>query len=492
MATAAALKESFTHELADRLKLHPPAELAERTGLREDTIVELCTGSAPELFSWEVISACLTAADVPPAVQTALHGHWTQVEAGLWAERESHLLRKIEADLEREKAKAGRGAFDKKAFDRRTFDVHRPHAPWRKMTGPSAGYTRWGMTDLAQRGRLPDPATATSVKQFYELLKQLHLWAGIPSANEIEYRSWGALSHSTANTMLGPTRYLQGHQQGNGLDRNNLRFLTAVFGLPAKEVDRWIEAYDQVRRLPVIDAEREAAAARAELSDEVRRREMTEQSLADVSKRAQVAAADAEQARREAAEHLVTVREERERSGALIAAARRWRTATLALAGALALTLAAAVAIPLANGGSGGTIASSVVVQFPKPYALVPGPSGVTIPLPDGPAVRAGAGHPDWAVVLRMRLAGLSAADTCVHDSRVTYRLRRRGAVIGSGSFPQGQANLSTGPLPVGPDARDLEVVLAVTVPPITGFGCEFTLDPSGTTITPAAAGSAS
>ncbi|WP_214111105.1 hypothetical protein [Acrocarpospora catenulata] len=439
MGTAAALSASFAREMTDRLAARTPDELAERTGLQVATVVGL---SAGELFSWEVVSACLSAADTPPAAMVALRNRWVQVEAAWWAEREPQLLKKIESELERAKAKAGRGAFDKKAFDRKVFEAHRPQAPWRKMLGPSAGYVRWGMTDLADDRRLPDPAASTSVKQFYEKLKQLHLWAGSPSANEIEYRSWGALSHSTANTMLGPTRHLQGHQQGRGLDRNNVRYLVAVFGLPPAEVARWGDAYDHVRRLPVVDPEQEAAAARAELAAEIARRRAAEEALAEALQRSG-------------------------RTGRL--APTWWRTIALALAVALPLTLI------VTDTGLRAGAGVRHVLQAPEAYRLVPGPRGVRVPLDIGPG--------EWALSLRLRLAGMFQADTCVHGSRAAYQVRRQGAVLHRGTFERGRAELTTPPLPLGTGPGRVEIVLVVTVPPLTGDGCEFLLDPTGTTL---------
>jgi hypothetical protein len=119
------------------------------------------------------------------------------------------------------------------------------------------------------------------------------------------------------------------------------------------------------------------------------------------------------------------------------------------------------------------------VLQFPQPYRLVPGQTGVTVPL----SLPGSAGS-SWRVVLRLQLTTAYDADTCVHDSQLSYRVLRGDITIAIGTFPQGQATLSTGLIVVTGSDHGLRLVVTARVPEVTDAGCEYSLDPSGSTAT--------
>lgn len=122
--------------------------------------------------------------------------------------------------------------------------------------------------------------------------------------------------------------------------------------------------------------------------------------------------------------------------------------------------------------------AVSRVFQFPVPYALAPGSPGTMVPLNF-----ADTSHMEsWVLTLRLRLASAMTADTCVHDSQLTYKLLDNGLVIDSGSLPRGLSEITAGPLRVGVigSGHRLELIVAVAVGKLER-GCQFTIDPSGT-----------
>ncbi|MFW3469916.1 helix-turn-helix domain-containing protein [Streptomyces microflavus] len=52
----------------------------------------------------------------------------------------------------------------------------------------------------------PDPAGATSARDYVQALRELHIWAGKPSMRELEVRSGGHVSKSTFHNMLTDDR----------------------------------------------------------------------------------------------------------------------------------------------------------------------------------------------------------------------------------------------------------------------------------------------
>jgi hypothetical protein len=123
--------------------------------------------------------------------------------------------------------------------------------------------------------------------------------------------------------------------------------------------------------------------------------------------------------------------------------------------------------------------ALSRIFQFPVPYALTPGSPGTTVPFNLADTGR----KLSWNLALRLRLASMAAADACVHDSQLTYTLLDNGRVIGAGSLPPGQSQITTGPLHVGVigGGHRLELIVTVAIGKLDS-GCQFTIDPSGTT----------
>jgi hypothetical protein len=121
-----------------------------------------------------------------------------------------------------------------------------------------------------------------------------------------------------------------------------------------------------------------------------------------------------------------------------------------------------------------------VVLQSPAPYQLPPGPPGVTVPFD---LASTGRQH-NGVLTLRLRLASTDQADACVHDAQLSYVLRDNGAVISSRSFAPGQPQITAGPLRLGDtgDGYHLALTVVATVGKVDA-GCQFTLDPSGTTV---------
>lgn len=122
--------------------------------------------------------------------------------------------------------------------------------------------------------------------------------------------------------------------------------------------------------------------------------------------------------------------------------------------------------------------AMSRVFQFPVPYALAPGSPGTMVPLN-----LADTSHKEnWVLTLRLRLASAIAADACIHDSQLTYKLLDNGLVIDSGPLPHGLSQITAGPLRVSAidSGHRLQLIVAVAIGKLDR-GCQFTIDPSGT-----------
>jgi hypothetical protein len=169
-------------------------------------------------------------------------------------------------------------------------------------------------------------------------------------------------------------------------------------------------------------------------------------------------------------------------AGAARAAARHRSARTRLVASSVALAvIAAGLIIALVIGLRGASAAGTVVFQFPV-SRLLPGPPGVTVRL-DLPS---SSHHADWMFTIRLRLVSAVQVDACVHDSQLTYTLRRDGTVVASGRPAPGQPQITAGPLRVagiGGGGHVLYLTVGVVVSPLVD--CQFTLDPSGTSAYP-------
>ncbi|HEX2313982.1 MAG TPA: hypothetical protein VHJ17_09620, partial [Thermomonospora sp.] len=224
-------KADFTRDLAVRLGGSEPAILAKRTGLLEETVRALLDG-AGELMSWEVVSACLAAAGADGGDVAAAHDRWATTEQALWEERGEEL----------------RAAFERNRNGKpaRIVETYRAKVPWRRLTSrhPPA-FEPWTAPTFTGDRRLPDPATARDIRDFYRLLAQLRDWAGSPRQSELEKRSWGTLPDATISAMLQKDRW----RTTSDRERVRVGYFAAACGLPEAEVARWVEAYERLRHV---------------------------------------------------------------------------------------------------------------------------------------------------------------------------------------------------------------------------------------------------
>ncbi|WP_344840032.1 hypothetical protein, partial [Actinocorallia longicatena] len=243
-------KAELTRWLAGRLGEAGPGPLGERTGLLESTVRALLDGEG-ELFSWEVVSACLAAAGTGTDGVREAREHWVATEQALWDERGAELRTAFERNG------AGKPA--------KIVETHQPKVPWRRLTSRHpVVFEPWTEPTFADARRLPDVAKAGDIRELYGLLAELKTWAGSPRQSEIERRSWATLPDATVSAMLQKDRW----RSANDRERFRIgRFATAC-GLPEAEVERWEEAYDRLRHVLPPD---DLARARAE-GAELRRR----------------------------------------------------------------------------------------------------------------------------------------------------------------------------------------------------------------------------
>lgn len=256
-------KAEFLRELVAYLGGGDPAALAERTGLLETTIRALSAGDG-ELMSWEIVSACLAAADVGVDGVREVRARWVATEQALWEERGDRLLAAYE-----------RNGNDKPAKIAEAFQTE---VPWRRLTSRyPAVFEPWAETTFAADRRLPDPSTATDIRDFYQLLAELKVWAGSPRQSEIERRSWGTLPDATVSAMLQKDRW----RAASDRERSRIGRFAVACGLPGTEVERWVEAYQRLRHVPPPD---DLALARAE-GTELRKRLAAAQAEAEELRR---------------------------------------------------------------------------------------------------------------------------------------------------------------------------------------------------------------
>ncbi|WP_242902271.1 substrate-binding domain-containing protein [Actinomadura terrae] len=242
-------KADFHRYLVGRLGESGAAALARSTGLLEVTARALLDG---EFLSWEVVSACLAAAGVDSAEVGQARRRWAAVEHAMWDERGDAL----------------RAAFEQNGHAKpaRLVEAHQREVPWRRLTARvPVTFRPWVEPTFGTGRRLPDPAAAKDIRDFYALLRELRVWAGSPRQSEIEKRSWGALPDATISAMLQKDRW----RTPSDRDLVRVGYFAAACGLPRTEVTRWVEAYERVRHVPPPDDLAMARAEAAELRSKV-------------------------------------------------------------------------------------------------------------------------------------------------------------------------------------------------------------------------------
>jgi ABC-type phosphate transport system substrate-binding protein len=240
-------KAEFTHGLTARLDGSEPGVLAQRTGLLETTVRALLTADG-ELMSWEVVSACLSAAGVDGAEVGEVRGRWAAAELDQWDEWGERLCAAFE--------QSGQGKPTKQV------ETFRAKVPWRRLTERyPVTFKPWNEPTFAAGRLLPDPATAGDIREFYTLLTELRKWAGSPRQSEIEKRSWGTLPDATISAMLQKDRW----RTTSDRERARVGHFARACGLPPAEVARWVEAYERLRRILPADDLAQARAEGAEL-----------------------------------------------------------------------------------------------------------------------------------------------------------------------------------------------------------------------------------
>ncbi|REE97861.1 substrate-binding domain-containing protein [Thermomonospora umbrina] len=240
-------KADLTRDLVGRLSGGDPDAVARRTGLRAETVRALLAGDG-ELMSWEVVSACLAAADVDAGDVGKARARWAAAEQALWDERGDDLREAFEQNRQGKPAKV--------------FEAHRSRVPWRRLTARHpVTFEPWAMPTFGPDRRLPDPSTAGDIRDFYTLLAELRGWAGSPRQSEIEKRSWGTLPDATISAMLQKDRW----RTVSDRERTRIGYFAAACGLPEVEVARWVEAYERLRHVPPPDDLARARAEGAEL-----------------------------------------------------------------------------------------------------------------------------------------------------------------------------------------------------------------------------------
>jgi hypothetical protein len=454
---ARALRSTFTGELADQLAGAGAAELAAKTGLHESIVQEMTLGTSQGLLSWEIVSACVATAELGQETVVQLRELWVKTESAEWAARGPKLLREIE----RRTLQARRQRTpDDKLLTRRLFDEYRPTAPWRKTPGSGHPHGQWrfepwSSTQLLNKQRIPipDPDRAMSLSEFYDLLKQLHQWAGRPPYAEIGQRSWGALSRTTVGNMLGASRAMHAHVR----DHDYLRYMATVFGLPQTEVERWINAYSRLRELapdpvpPVV--EQKAVAGRPSGS--------TPELPVDLPSGRGFRTEQSPEA------------PQPDPIARTMARLRRWRITALCFAvSTIALSIALALVMPA------GDPPAAQSLRLLEKLRLSP-EKPVRIPL------RLSAG--DWSLVLRFRLESTEVASPCVHDAQLSYVVEKANGVdIASEKMAKGSPDSSTRAIRLDllSERDSPRVVVSVSVPSYD-IGCGFTIDLSGSIIQP-------
>ena len=452
----------FTRELVDRLSSEGAAELAAKTGLHESIVREMSAGKSQDLFSWEIVSACATAAGHPREAIVQLRELWVKAESAQWAVRGPKLLRGIE--LQARQARRQR-PYDDKALSRLLFGEYRPSVPWRKTpaSGNPHGPWRlesWSSTQLISDQRIPDPNRAMSLSEFYELLRQLYLWAGRPSYNEIEQRSWGVLSRTTAGNVLGAARPLQRQVR----DHDNVRYLATVFGLPPTEVERWTKAYNRVRELPPKPAttfgRRDATRDRPHGTGKL--------SLDPLS------SAEPRTGQSPKSHDLLSLKPSQPVPDVkIIARLRRWRITALCFAMSTAV-LGTAIAVMAAAGDP----PEAQNLQFPTKHRLSPGrPAHIPLQLPAG----------NWSLTLHFRLESTEVASACVNDAQLSYVVEKTNGIdIAAGRITKGKSDSWVPAIRL--NRSDIlgtpQVTVSVSVPSYD-IGCAFTIDLSGSIIRP-------
>ncbi|MUN39098.1 substrate-binding domain-containing protein [Actinomadura litoris] len=237
-------KADFHRYLVGRLGESGAAALARHTGLLEVTARALLDG---EFLSWEVVSACLAAAGVDSGEVGQARRRWAAVEHAMWDERGDAL----------------RAAFEQNGHAKpaRLVEAHQREVPWRRlMARLPVTFKPWVEPAFGTGRRLPDPAAAKDIRDFYALLRELRAWAGSPRQSEIEKRSWGTLPDATISAMLQKDRW----RTPSDRDLARVGYFATACGLPRTEVTRWVEAYERVRHVPPPD---DLAMARAEAAE---------------------------------------------------------------------------------------------------------------------------------------------------------------------------------------------------------------------------------
>jgi hypothetical protein len=463
---ATALCTAFARELADLLSADGgAAALAAKTGLDDSTVQQMTVGESLDLFSWEMVSACATAAAASQESIVQLRELWMKAESARWAERGPGLLREIARQTEQ--ARRQRRYHDK-ALSRRLFSEFRPSVPWRKTPGSGHADGRrqlepWSCAQLLNKRRIPDPGHAMSLAEFYELLRQLHQWAGRPSYNEIEQRSWGVLSRTTAGYVLGGARWLQPQVR----DLDNVRWLATVFGLPQTEVERWAKAYNRARELPP-NAVPRVGAQEAVTDRPSGTRRLSLDPLAGTDQRAE-----------QSPQTPGLVSLEPSHAGPVVkitARLRRWRITALCFAASTAVLGMAVALMAVALMAAAGNPSRTQSLQFPEKSRLFPG-KPVRIPL------KLAAG--DWSLALHFRLESTEVASACVNDAQLSYVVEKgNGVDIASGRVTRGKSDSWTPAIRLDRlDTMDSpQVTVSVSVPSYD-TGCGYTIDLSGSII---------
>ncbi|GLY88784.1 substrate-binding domain-containing protein [Actinoallomurus iriomotensis] len=243
-------KVEFIRDLAVRLSGSEADVLARSTGLLEATVRALLDEDG-ELMSWEVVSACLAAVGVDGVAVSEVRARWAAAESARWDEWGERLV----------------GAFERNGHGKPTKAVeqYREKVPWRQLTERyPVTFKPWTEPTFTADRRLPDPSAANDIRDFYALLAELRRWAGSPRQTEIEKRSWGTLPDATISAMLQKDRW----RTTSDRERVRVGHFARACGLPATEIERWVEAYERLRHILPAD---DLAAARAE-GAELRRR----------------------------------------------------------------------------------------------------------------------------------------------------------------------------------------------------------------------------
>ncbi|MEU8347687.1 hypothetical protein AB0C74_38820 [Spirillospora sp. NPDC048832] len=85
----------------------------------------------------------------------------------------------------------------------------------------------------------PDPMAATSVGEYVESLRRLHVWAGEVSLRELARRSPESIAHSTFGAMLNTPSRLPAQR--------TVQLFVRALGCDEHEVQRWVTAWRDLR-----------------------------------------------------------------------------------------------------------------------------------------------------------------------------------------------------------------------------------------------------